>query len=201
MVHGEASPLFYGQNRFSFVRTTSQEVASFLGRIGARNASYIRHLLIDFPAFLSLSPGDITLKDDSIGILATIWDGCSNLSTLRTSLDSTNLTEVILDSLDDFTVAEEALKLVAAHFGAISSLQEIILEVYEEGPSSYIRRGMESHGWKISTTENEEEEDWSGDLDDFDDHYAPYAYDDDDDSYHDDYDIDNDSDFWRRAAD
>ena len=54
---------------------------------------------------------------------------------------------------------------------------------------------MESHGWTISTTENVEEEDFDRSFSDFE-----YGDDSGDDGY-DDYDIDNDSDFWRRAGD
>ena len=99
-----------------------------------------------------------------------------------------------LDSLDSPTICAKALALVAARFKTISSLQEIIVEVYEEGPSSDIRRKMESHGW----IEPVEEEEWNNDRtwDDVEDDESLYDdYDDDD------YDIDNDSDFWRKAAD
>lgn len=44
---------------------------------------------------------------------------------------------------------------------------------------------MKSHGWKISTTEYVEEEEWDRSLNDSDD---------------DDIDIDNDDNFWRRAG-
>jgi len=108
--------------------------------------------------------------------------------------------ELRLDDLDNPKIVTEALKLVDTRFRAISSLQEIIVEVYEDGPSDHIRRRMKSHGWTISTTEYVEEEDWSRSFSDFD--YDDYSYGGDSggDDY-DDYDIDNDSDFWRRAGD
>lgn len=95
-----------------------------------------------------------------------------------------------LDGLDDPEVVTEALKLVNTRFRAISSLQEIIVEVYEDGPSDCLRRKMESHGWTISTTENVEEEDFEHD-----DYGYDSGGDDDDDVDDDDYDIDSDSDF------
>jgi len=48
---------------------TPEDVASFLGQIGRNNADYIRHICIHFPKFLYLDPGDVTLEDDSLGIL------------------------------------------------------------------------------------------------------------------------------------
>jgi len=152
-IHREASSLFYAQNRFDFTMGTPEDVASFLGQIGRNNADYIRHICVGFPKFLYLDPGDVTLEDDSVGILANIQSGCANLSTLTTSLYSTNAMELRLDALDNPKVVTEALKLVNTHFRGLSSLEEIIVEVYEDGPSDHIRRKMESHGWTISVAE------------------------------------------------
>jgi hypothetical protein len=198
-VHREASSLFYAQNRFDFTMATPEDVASFLGTIGRNNADCIRHVCVDFPKFSYLEFGDVTLDEGSIGILANIQSGCANLITLTTSLYSTNAMELRLDALDNPKIVTEALKLVDTRFRAISSLQEIIVGVYEDGPSGYIRKKMESYGWTISTTEYVEE--WGtersfSDIEDDWDH--DYGYDDLGD---DDYDIDNDSDFWRRAGD
>lgn len=105
--------------------------------------------------------------------------------------------ELKLHALDSPKIVAQAIALVNARFRAISSLQEIIVEAYEDGPSDHIRREMKSHGWTISATEHMEESgsDRSfGDIEDDD-----YRY--DDDSGDDDYDIDDDSDFWRRAGD
>lgn len=200
-VHREVSSLFYARNRFDFTMGTPEDVASFLGQIGRNNADHIRHICVDFPAFLYLEPGDVTLEDDSVGILGNIQNGCANLSTLTTSLHSTNSMELRLDALDNPKIVNEALKLVNTHFRAISSLQEIVVEVYEDGPSDHIRREFKSHGWTISMTEYLEEDDFDRGFSDFE--FAHHGYDggnnDDDDDKS--YDIDNDSDFWRRAGD
>lgn len=49
-----------------------------------------------------------------------------------------------------------------ARFRAISSLQEIIVKMYEDGPGAAIRREMESHGWTIKVTRQAEELGFSG---------------------------------------
>ena len=70
--------------------------------------------------------------------------------------------------------------------------------MYEDGPSDHIRRKIESHGWTISITEYVEEEDFDRSFSDFEsDDYGYNSGRDTDDNY----DIDNDSDFWRRAGD
>lgn len=69
----------------------------------------------------------------------------------------------------------------------------IVVEVYEDGLNDDIRRKMESQGWILDTAEKVEEEDWSFSDVDYD---IGWGCDDGD-----DYDIDNDSDFWRRAGD
>lgn len=202
-VHREASSLLYAQNRFDLTAMdTPEDVASFLGQIGRNNADHIRHICVEFPTFLCLEPGDVTLEDDSVGILANIQSGCANLRTLTTSLHSTSSMELMLDALDNHKIVNEALKLANTHFRAISSLQKIVVEVYEDGPSDHIRRRFESHGWTISMTEYLEEDDFDRSFSDFE--YDGHGYDsssNDDDSDDKSYDIDNDSDFWRRAGD
>jgi hypothetical protein len=198
-IHREASSLLYAQNRFDFTMATPEDVASFLRTIGNNNADCIRHICVDFPSPRNLEPGNVTLEEGSDDILVSIQSSCANLRTLTTSLSSTHAMELRLDALDNPKVVTEALTLVNTCFRAISSLQDIVVEVYDDGPSDSIRRKMEDLGWKVNTTEYVEE--WGsgrsfGDSEDGWD--RDYGYDDD---YDDDYDIDNDSDFWRRAAD
>jgi hypothetical protein len=58
---------------------------------------------------------------------------------------------------------------------------------------------MESHGWTLDIAEYVEEEDWDGSFGDID--YDDIGWNGGGSDYDDDYDIDNDSDFWRRAGD
>lgn len=197
--HCEASAMLYAQNRFDFDSEIRGTVAQFLGQIGQANAGSMQHIIIEFPRFQNLKSGDVSLDDDGFGILTDIQNSCINLSTLTTSLYSTNAMELQLDSLDNPKAAAEALELVNTHFRAISSLQEIIVKVYQDGPSDYLRKKMESHAWTISTTEHVEEEQSEEMFNDFE--FDRYGSDADEDDYEDDYDIDNDSDFWRRAGD
>ncbi|KAK8016088.1 hypothetical protein PG993_014277 [Apiospora rasikravindrae] len=193
-IHTEACSLFYAHNHFDFTSVTAEKVVSFLEVIG-RNAGYIRHVLVDFPEFLYLDPGDIALVAKDIDIIASLQRNCTNLSTLTTSLHTTHHMEIRLDTIEHPKVATEALKLVDTHFKSIPSLQDIIVEVYEFGPNDYIRRQMVRQGWTISTIEEEEDRESKGSWPDYDD----YDYD----GYSDDgdYDVDNDSDYWRRTAD
>ena len=198
-INREASSLLYARNRFDFTSSTPENVASSLGQIGRNSADNIRHICIDFPRFLHLDPGNVTLEDDSVGIFANIRSGCANLSTLTTSLYSTNAMELRLDALDNLKLVTEALDVINTLFRTISTLQKIIVEVYEDGPSDFIRKEMDNHGWTMSATKYEEE-DFERSFSDFeyDDHYYDRGGDSDD---RESYDIDNDSDFWRRAAD
>ncbi|KAF2108624.1 hypothetical protein BDV96DRAFT_605389 [Lophiotrema nucula] len=198
IVYRETSSLLYARNHFDFSRCNPEHVTSFLESIGRHNADHIRHIHIDFPEFQILDLHDVTLEDDSIEMLERIQHYCNNLSTITTPIHSTDAMELRLDALDCPKVAAEAMALVNTRFKAISSLREIIVEVYEDGPSDHIRREMKNHGWTLNARENVEDSasDRSfGTSEDF-------CYRDDDESdYNDDYDIDNDSDFWRRAGD
>jgi len=198
-VHLEACSVLYAQNHFDFTLCTSEEITSFLEQIGRNNASHILHIRVDFPKFRYLDLHDVALEDDSVRSLAKIQSDCARLGTLETSLGSTSAMEEQLDALDYPKIVAEALALVDARFRAISTLQEIVVEVYEDGPSDHIRREMKNHGWTISAIEYVEESDFDrsfGYSEDDDYRYNGY-----DDSGGDDYDIDDDSDFWRRAGD
>jgi hypothetical protein len=196
----EASSIFYTQNHFDFTMGNPRNIASFLEQIGSNNASYIRHICIEFPTFRSMDLGNVVISEDSRSILADIHRYCTNLGTLTTSLYSTNAAELDLEALDNNHIVDEAIMLVHAAFRALPSTPEIILEVYKDGPSGHTRDLMRSHGWTINETEHSEEEDddyhrgLSDDGMDYSDNYS-------DEDYADEYDIHNDSDFWRRAGD
>lgn len=50
-----------------------------------------------------------------------------------------------LDALDNLKIVIKTLKLINTHFRIISSLQEIIVKMYEDDLSDHIRRKMKSH--------------------------------------------------------
>ena len=198
-IHREASSLFYSQNHFDLTAGTPEQVALFFTRIGKKNADFIRHVLVKFPEILRGEPDEVILDNDDVGILAKIQSSCANVTTLTISPCSTDAMMTMIEEQKDPKVITEALELVNTHFRAISSLQEIIIEMHEKGPGDHIQKEMERCEWKIrilQCAEMEVGEDletyWTDREDD------THNYDDDDD---DDYDIDNDSDFWRRAAD
>ncbi|PLN80047.1 hypothetical protein BDW42DRAFT_171772 [Aspergillus taichungensis] len=87
-----------------------------------------------------------------------------------------------------------------AQFRTLPSLQKVVVEVFEDEFDETLRQQMERYGWsvKILKAEKEVTVEW-------DDGRSCWGdYEDDDRSFDedvDDYDIENDSDFWRRAAD
>jgi hypothetical protein len=199
-IHREARPLFYGQNCFDFTMITRDRVTPFLEIISRSNADYIRQVRVDFPMFRSLDLGDVTLEEDSISIFANIHSGCANLSTLTTNPPSRNDERFCLDGLDHPRIAAQALELVNTTFRAISSLQEIVIEVCENTPSHYMKEKMKSHGWTINVVECVDEDSYGsifGDIEEQDWYDNDY----DDDYLNNEYDIDTDSGFWRRAGD
>ena len=116
------------------------------------------------------------------------------------SPDSTYVMELKLDALDSPRIVTKALALVDVRLRTMSSLQEIIVQVYEDGPSGDIKTKMESYGWTISMIEQVEEWDYDGSLGEFEDY--GYLHDNDDyDRDNIDYDIDYDKGFWRRTVD
>ncbi|KAF7908516.1 uncharacterized protein EAF01_004271 [Botrytis porri] len=195
-IHGEATSVFYAQNSFEFDLWDAQ---GLLNKIGPINASYIRHIATTFPSFYDLEPSSIELEASDSQDLLQIQNDCTSLITLETDLESTNTWLIKLDGLDNLNIVAEALALVNSRFRAIPSLQSITVNLYEEGPGDYIRGKMMNHGWTINTTENPPSDDDGNDVYQWLD--PPDDYDDDSDYSVDNYDIDNDSDFWRRAGD
>jgi hypothetical protein len=124
-------------------------LTSFLGHIGRQNASFLRHICIAFPAFDYHFFESVTLEEDSIRTLELIRDNCTNIATLETSLQTTTTVELAIDALDSPRAAAEVLALVDARFKAISSLNEVIVNVYDETPSDDLRKKMSNYGWTI----------------------------------------------------
>jgi len=153
-VHCEASSVFYGQNRFDFTNATAEQIASFLKTIRRNNANFIQHVSIGFPDFYYRETGNITLSDSSI--FATLRSSCANLSTLTAFAYSTEAMEERLEELDNSEIVT-VLKLVDTRFRAISALKKVIVGVYDDDPSCFIRAEMENCGWIIIETEYEEE--------------------------------------------
>ncbi|KAI1741212.1 hypothetical protein F4680DRAFT_447121 [Xylaria scruposa] len=196
-VHREASSLFYGMNCFD-LESPLERVLYFLEQIGSDNAGYIRRIVIEFPFFPGLVVDDATLDKDTVRLLATLQSRCTNLTTLSTFLYNTVSRFATLEEPYD-QLAAEALQLFDTHLRAISSLQEIILELWQDDMSDQIRQIVESYGWTIMI--NSDGEDWENSHQglpvDFDDSDYDYVYDHDhgyDDGYGDDGYIDDNDD-------
>ena len=178
--HSEASPLLYSRNRFRLQdpglvdETQGAILTSFLDHIGRQNASFLRHICMAFPAFDEYDLGSVTLQEDSIRTLELVRNNCTNIATLEMSLQTTTAMEFAIDALDSPRTAAEALVLVNARFKAISSLKEVIVNVYDETPSDDLRKKIRGCGWIIKVTELEES-DGVGLFDEYDD-YAEDDY-------------------------
>lgn len=202
MILHEASSLLYGNNCFDLSSSTSIHTCDFLATIGLVNASHLNRIRIRFPEFGDLEE-EVSLDKKSLLALTKIQAYCTNIKSITVTAPTTYLMGIEL-SVDNPSICDRALALVADHFRAITSLLELVMEVYDDGLNSYIIpvEKMKSFGWTLKTVEPVEEEEWDNDRiwDENEDFY--YLYDDDDDyDNEDDYDIDNDSEFWRRAAD
>jgi hypothetical protein len=196
----EARSLLYGNNCFDLTSLGPKTIPDFLDAIGLVNASHLECIRIGFPEFCDLED-EVILEYGSLRTLKKIQAYCTNLKSISTTASTTYFMEIQLNSVDSPTIYGRALALVADHFRAITSLQEIVMEVYDDDLNSYIRSKMQSHGWILKVMEPVEEEEWVNDRiwDEIEDDYL--LYDDEDDDNDDDYYIDNDSDIWRRAAD
>ncbi|KAL3417799.1 hypothetical protein PVAG01_10809 [Phlyctema vagabunda] len=146
----EANSIFYASNLFDLSESHPYYVTAFFETIGSRNADRIRHIRLYLPRIEDLDSGHFVLERNDMAIVELVQEYCTNLITLTAYRDIEDDMELILDEVDNQELITEALQQLDAHFRAIPSLQEIILEVHEDGPSSDIRREVESLGWEIN---------------------------------------------------
>ncbi|KAK6839977.1 alcohol oxidase [Apiospora arundinis] len=178
----EAAGILYGRNLLDFESAYPYQITSFFRQIGGRNASHIRHLVVDFPAF---DPPLVPTLLDRVDVfayhvdkLALIRRNCPNLQTLTASRAEaySRLEKNLHTSMpvpDREEVITKALELIDAHFRTVPSLKKIALQadrklgVRPRSPreipseesakdpfSDHTRKEMERLGWTISSDNN-----------------------------------------------
>ncbi|KGO75087.1 hypothetical protein PITC_058390 [Penicillium italicum] len=183
----ETSPLLYGNNCFDLSSSSPIRIPEFLDTIGLVNASNLHCIRIRFPEFRGVGE-EVSLEEESLRTLTKIQEYCTDLKRITGTGPSTYWMGIQL-SVERPPVCDRALDLADANFRAITSLQDIVMEVYDEGLNYPIIGKMKSYGWTLRTVELVEEEEWDKDRtwDEIEDDY--YLYSDDDDDNDDDYDI------------
>ncbi|KAG9248693.1 hypothetical protein BJ878DRAFT_572107 [Calycina marina] len=195
-VHLEVTFMFYAGNCFECSTASYETLAAFIGSNGSNNASYIRHIIIAFPELCRPQPGSITIDENSSAMLTATQSAFVNLETFTTFLFSTNA--MIFDLEYDFpdVSVDGTLAVFYSSFRVISSLQKFAVETYNDSLSAQTVEMTESRGWIANATgETENDLEWA-ETRSFQGCYGEYSPDDED-----DYDIDDDSGFWIRAAD
>jgi hypothetical protein len=154
-VNREASPLLYSSNLFEFNEFDPTLVALFFTKIGHQNASFIRQIFIDFPAFDNYKPGSVALHNDSIEMLEIIRDNCTGITKLETLLRG-YYPGYPLEIDNSPIVAEATLKLVDTYFKEISSLKEVIVHIHNyQDPSDDLVKKMHDFGWTTKVTKRD----------------------------------------------
>ena len=95
------------------------------------------------------------LEEDSISTLELICDHYTNIATFETLVYDTFRLEYANYKLNNPPIAAEVLDLLDARFRAISSLKEVIVDVYiydDNGLSDDLRKKMCDYGWTIKVT-------------------------------------------------
>ncbi|KAJ4356782.1 uncharacterized protein N0V89_004818 [Didymosphaeria variabile] len=176
-VSSEAASILYAQNYFNFEDCDSEELDAFLTGIGQDNASFVRHLIIDFPDIGCPDKKTVALGLESAALLRMIRERCRNLITITTTLYSTNMMALRTDALDCPNFVTKAIALADSEFRTIpSSLQKIVVKVHEHEPMNWVKKEMEDLGWTLCQTElledsESELEDMCYDYDVYDDEY------------------------------
>lgn len=152
-MHGEASAVAYGSNKFTLVDMTKQAdiLQPFLDGIGSANASFLSHLTIGFPAMEAVDgqPGKAKLSDDDLRVLGLVSEKCAGLTTLETQVY--NARSAALRKADDGSslIAEDAFSQIDAQLRAIPSLRKFMAVVYDMNIDPSITELMKRHGWVV----------------------------------------------------
>ena len=194
----ESMPFFYSQNCFDFTIRASEDITSYLDVIGSRNAGMIESLYMDCPDFELLDPNVVVLDDIDQKFLTRVQSYCPRLKKITLSITSMSF---ISDRLDNVNSVRKVLELFDNHLRAFTSLQDINIEVYEDGLNDCVKAEMICRGWNISIKQKTEEYEFREYSSDYGGSIGWDRSDYDHSKDADEYDIDNDSDFWRRAND
>lgn len=154
----EASAVLYSKNTFILTVTSPREadlLETFLRCIGPKNASFLEHLCISFPAvelYQSDEPqaDSFRLRQDSARVFALLKDQCTSLSTLELCVHSKNCDGMTSTSPGQRQHIPEMLSYVERHFREMQMLGRIIIKISSGDLLPETVDAMRGHGWVIA---------------------------------------------------
>ncbi|CAG9943827.1 unnamed protein product [Clonostachys rosea f. rosea IK726] len=154
LIYSEAREIVYGANRFVLVDVTHTQTGllyNFLGGIGPANASLITHLAISFPVMdrVEGQEGEFALRGDSLRALELLRAQCTRLKTLELQVHRQNSAGLTEEKDCDSEFARVALPRIDQQLKAISSLEQVVVEVYEKALMPSVENAMQALGWIV----------------------------------------------------
>ena len=151
-MHQESRAVLYGGNKFHLVDITRGQVnllSDFLIGIGTANASLLPYMSINFP-IVTGQLGSIGLREDSLQELKLLKDNCTSLTTLEVHIHNNNSSPGVTNvDQQNLHFVQEALSHVDMRFKNISSLDNIIVRIYDQHPTSAALESMRALGWTV----------------------------------------------------
>ncbi|KAL8778787.1 MAG: hypothetical protein Q9194_001785 [Teloschistes cf. exilis] len=158
MLHREASPILYSNNRFQFPEIypkvwgrQSAYISPFLKQIGS-NATLIRHICIPSPVIYVASSDRGTFRPLQLRNLGRIRKTCTLIQTLE-FLGEADDWELILEGC---TKAVKVFDSINKIFRTIPSLEKIIINFemeHNEGVGEDLEEMIRGYGWTLQLTE------------------------------------------------
>ncbi|KAJ5875209.1 uncharacterized protein N7473_012556 [Penicillium subrubescens] len=187
-IHDEARSVLYSQNTFDFFRVSSHLTLSFLKKIGPENTKWIESLEVNFPQMCWRC--GLHLDSTATCILDKLQSYCPNLKRLTLGrFISVNESDIFATprACSPPDIHTEILELATARLKAYSPRLEVTFRIHEECDCLW---------WKFCAYEPPVS--WTGSIlsSDDDDGFV-----DNDVKFDGEYEVDDDSDFWRRPAD
>jgi hypothetical protein len=170
-IHRETSPLLYSANRFQFhwirVAWCQDNIAKFLGQIGAHQWNFIGQVCITFPRF-HYTDSMATVCDDDLQDLKRIQSAFSGVTTIELHNKGfpPKAETRYCGPLDTF-ISVEAIDLLDQRLRAIPSLNKIVVKIdrstldSKDALSNDLMNRMRDYGWIVEITELKDVEWWA----------------------------------------
>ncbi|CAG9998861.1 unnamed protein product [Clonostachys byssicola] len=154
LIYSEAREIVYGANRFVLLdvtHTQTELLHNFLGGIGPANASLITHLVISFPVMerVEAQEAEFALKGDSMRALELLRAQCTRLKTLELQVNRQNSSGLTEEKDCDSKFARDALPRINQELKGISSLERVVVKVYEKALMPSVESVMQNFGWMV----------------------------------------------------
>nr|POF22057.1 hypothetical protein CFP56_36144 [Quercus suber] len=151
-IYREASPMFYGQNRFELREYNHSLIESLLLLIGTPNARLIQHVVVDLKSVLDLKPFASSYRLVHNYFCADLFACCPKLRSLNALPPGIAAIDQLLTCPDDSQAVRNVLSRIKTKMGLCQSLDRLVAEfptLHLLCQGKPLSQELERAGWTI----------------------------------------------------